>query len=43
MEQYRPCGHAGRFADLNAMPDDAMVRRLRQYARERGLRELSVG
>ena len=42
MEQYRPCGHAGRFGELNKLPDEGEVRKLRSYARELGLKELNV-
>jgi len=41
MEQYRPCGHAGRYAELNQYPDAEEVAKLRRHALDRGLNELN--
>ena len=40
MGQYRPCYRADEFPELLKLPEPAEVRRLREYAAERGLRRL---
>jgi len=38
MGQYRPAGRAERFPEINRFPDAVVVRGLKAYAREKGLR-----